>query len=212
MSSGIAALPVCALGVRRADRRSRRTTPTTDGIRALLQRLEQIVQAGDAEAYLGTVVGDGRPERRRAISRDSSSRPGATRVVVQERDREPLAGTLPGNGYRLTVDVVHRVRRPRAHRDVAARRQAGRRRQRRGLADRRPGAVRAGREPVPALAQPDEAVRRARPHDRGRRSRADARRGLGLRRRHRPRARPGWCCSAAARCGFIRRRTPRRGR
>src|SRR4029079_11575858 len=31
--------------------------------------------------------------------------PGATRVVARERDREPLVGTLPGNGYRLTLDV-----------------------------------------------------------------------------------------------------------
>ena len=31
--------------------------------------------------------------------------PGATRVTVKERDREPLRGTLPGNGYRLSVDV-----------------------------------------------------------------------------------------------------------
>ena len=31
--------------------------------------------------------------------------PGATRVVLQERDREPLRGARPGNGYRLMVDV-----------------------------------------------------------------------------------------------------------
>ncbi len=31
--------------------------------------------------------------------------PGATRVTVKERARDPLQGTLPGNGYRLSVDV-----------------------------------------------------------------------------------------------------------
>jgi hypothetical protein len=28
-----------------------------------------------------------------------------TRVVIQERDRSQLAGRLPGDGYRLVVDV-----------------------------------------------------------------------------------------------------------
>src|SRR5439155_8125029 len=31
---------------------------------------------------------------------------GSNRAVVQERDREPLAGTSPGNGFRLMVDVL----------------------------------------------------------------------------------------------------------
>ena len=32
-------------------------------------------------------------------------RPGATRVVVLERDRQPLVGTLPGLGYQILVDA-----------------------------------------------------------------------------------------------------------
>src|SRR5205823_6271097 len=32
--------------------------------------------------------------------------PGANRAVVQERDRQPLAGSLPGNGFQLIVDVL----------------------------------------------------------------------------------------------------------
>src|SRR5262249_386003 len=32
--------------------------------------------------------------------------PGSNRVVVQERDRQALAGALPGNGFRLMVDVL----------------------------------------------------------------------------------------------------------
>jgi hypothetical protein len=31
--------------------------------------------------------------------------PGSTRVAIQERDRAPLPGTLPGNGHRVTVDA-----------------------------------------------------------------------------------------------------------
>ena len=32
-------------------------------------------------------------------------RPGATKVVIQERDPQRLKGTLPGNGYSLTLDA-----------------------------------------------------------------------------------------------------------
>ena len=32
--------------------------------------------------------------------------PGVSRSVLQERDRLPLTGALPGNGYRLMVDVM----------------------------------------------------------------------------------------------------------
>ncbi len=75
-----------------------------DGVRVLLQRLERIVQAGDTLAYEGALS----ETADRAAARDfaaSELAPGATRVVIRERDREPLGGTLPGNGYRVSIDV-----------------------------------------------------------------------------------------------------------
>jgi hypothetical protein len=80
------------------------TAPEIDGVRTLLQRLERIVQSGDAAAYMEQLseTADRNAAREFAALELAA---GATRVVVRERDREALAGTLPGNGYRLTLDV-----------------------------------------------------------------------------------------------------------
>jgi hypothetical protein len=78
--------------------------PDGDGVRRLLQRLERIVAAGDAPAY-GAELSE-TADRGAALGfAGSELAPGATRVVIREREREPLTGTLPGNGYRLSVDV-----------------------------------------------------------------------------------------------------------
>src|SRR4029453_18555201 len=75
-----------------------------DGVRTLLERVERVLHSGDARAYdeLLSETAD-----RRAVSAFVSTEilPGATRAVVRERDREPLTGTLPGNGYRLSIDT-----------------------------------------------------------------------------------------------------------
>ncbi len=78
--------------------------PGTDGVQALLQRLERIIQSGDTQAYSGQLSETSDRNAARDFARLELT-PGATRVVVRERDREPLVGTLPGNGYRLTLDV-----------------------------------------------------------------------------------------------------------
>jgi Peptidase family M1 domain len=75
-----------------------------DGVRVLLQRLERIVQSGDTEAYLGQLSETADRNAARDFARLELA-PGATRAVARERDREALVGTLPGNGYRLTIDV-----------------------------------------------------------------------------------------------------------
>ena len=76
----------------------------TDGVRTLLERVERVLKSGDAQAYneLLSETAD-----RRAVSTfvDTEILPGAKRAVVRERDREPLTGTLPGNGYRLSIDA-----------------------------------------------------------------------------------------------------------
>jgi hypothetical protein len=84
--------------------------PAVDaGIRRLLDRFEQTLQAGDAAEY-STLLVPAVTAAPASASRASNFtalefRPGVTRVVIQERDRQGLAGSLPGNGYRLTVDA-----------------------------------------------------------------------------------------------------------
>jgi hypothetical protein len=79
--------------------------PPVDGIVRLLLRVEQLMQAGNPEAYMDllSAVAD------RTFARDASRRligPGITRAVIRERDRAPLEGTLPGDGYRLMIEIL----------------------------------------------------------------------------------------------------------
>jgi hypothetical protein len=75
-----------------------------DLIRALLNQLEMVVLHGDASAYDALLAGTNDPERVR-IFVALELRDDVTRVVMQERDRQHLQGSLPGNGYRLIVDA-----------------------------------------------------------------------------------------------------------
>jgi hypothetical protein len=79
-------------------------TPQADGVTVLLRRLEQIVQAGEPAGYLGLLSDSADRSRARDFA-GSELLARAAHAVVQERDRAPLPGTLPGNGYRLIVDV-----------------------------------------------------------------------------------------------------------
>jgi hypothetical protein len=76
-----------------------------DAVAPLLARIEQVTKSGDTAAYLALLTAGA--NRERAVDFCSSELlPGATRTVVKERDREPLRGTLAGNGFRLMVDVL----------------------------------------------------------------------------------------------------------
>ena len=75
-----------------------------DGIRLFLVRLERIVQQSDPMAYNALLV-ESADRVRAARFIDTEVIRGMTRAVIQERDRSPLAGTLPGDGYTLVVDV-----------------------------------------------------------------------------------------------------------
>src|SRR5205814_9481556 len=75
-----------------------------DGIRAFLLRLERVFQLGDGAAYHALLTESADPGRADGFI-DAEMFPGMTHVVIQERDRGPLAGTVPGNGYSLVVDA-----------------------------------------------------------------------------------------------------------
>jgi hypothetical protein len=78
--------------------------PTADGVTALLRRFEQSVQNADTAAHQA-LLADSADRARSAEFASTEIVPGATRVVIQERDRQPLPGTLPDNGYRVMVDA-----------------------------------------------------------------------------------------------------------
>lgn len=74
-------------------------------IRAFLQKLEPVIQAADDEAFAELEGPLGSREDALAFARAEFS-PGATRVVVQERDRQELSlSGIPGTVYGLTVDA-----------------------------------------------------------------------------------------------------------
>ena len=82
-------------------------SPASDDaqIRTLLTQLERAFGGSDGDLYyeLMTATSD----RKRAEEFLAFEfRSGASRVVVIERDREHLNGTLPGSGYRLVVDAL----------------------------------------------------------------------------------------------------------
>src|SRR6476660_716697 len=76
-----------------------------EGVRLLLERIERVVRAGDTAAYFA-LLADAADRARARDFAASELMPGVSRSVLQERDRIPLSGALPGNGYRLMVDVM----------------------------------------------------------------------------------------------------------
>jgi hypothetical protein len=75
-----------------------------DPLRGLLGRLERVVQEGNTASYLALLADSADRDRARDFG-SLELMPGATRTVVQERDRSPLAGTTKGDAYRLMVDI-----------------------------------------------------------------------------------------------------------
>jgi hypothetical protein len=77
---------------------------SSDGVAALLARLEQLVLRADVAGYHALLTDSA---ERKSVARfvELEFSPGMTRVVIQERDREPLPGTLAGDGYSVAVDV-----------------------------------------------------------------------------------------------------------
>jgi hypothetical protein len=80
-------------------------TQAADPVAALLGRIEAAVLAGTPDRYLDllSTLAD-RPAA--ASFLNAVATPGLTRVVIRERDRVELVGMLPGDGYRLLVEVL----------------------------------------------------------------------------------------------------------
>ena len=77
---------------------------TADGIEPLLQRLAQVIEAGEASDYLSLVTP--RADRSHALAfANDEIQPGATRAVALERFRTALVDAPEGAGYRLIVEV-----------------------------------------------------------------------------------------------------------
>jgi hypothetical protein len=73
-------------------------------IQAFLQAVEASVSAMDRRQW--TDLLSAMADREQALDFFDAGVPeGVTRAVIKERDRFPLAGTLPGDGYQLVVEV-----------------------------------------------------------------------------------------------------------
>ncbi len=73
-------------------------------IQALIARVEQAALQADRGAYLALLAGSADTNAARDFVTDEF-RAGATRAVVQERERIRESSALPGSGYSLTVDA-----------------------------------------------------------------------------------------------------------
>lgn len=81
--------------------------PPTDedlSIQALLQAIETSISTTDRTAWTNLLSTSA--DRDQALEFFDAMVPqGVTRAVIRERERGPLAGTLPGEGYRLVAEV-----------------------------------------------------------------------------------------------------------
>ncbi len=75
-----------------------------DGVASLLRALELGLQSGDPQEYLALLAPDADLAAARLFAADWFSAR-VTRATVRERDRQPLAGLRPGDGYELFVDI-----------------------------------------------------------------------------------------------------------
>jgi hypothetical protein len=76
-----------------------------DGIGALLNRLEQVLPVGDPSTLRPLLSPNVAPGVIDTFAPRLLGTP-FRRVVVHEREREPLDGALPGDGFRLTADLL----------------------------------------------------------------------------------------------------------
>ncbi len=70
----------------------------------VLQRIETALATSDRAAWLSLISSNADPDVAGEFF-DAAVPRGVTRAVVRERDRVPLDGALPGDGYRMIVEV-----------------------------------------------------------------------------------------------------------
>jgi len=97
-------LVLCLTVVQAAGPAAQKAASAQEGVALLLLKLEKTIMAGQPDAYFELISARAIPGRA-AQAAQSLIRPGATRAVVRERDRAPLDGILPGDGYRLMLEV-----------------------------------------------------------------------------------------------------------
>jgi hypothetical protein len=78
--------------------------PAPDGIEMLLDQVEALLQAGRAADFLSLVSTTFPSEDVDAFA-SGLFFPGIRRALVVERDRVPLSGALPGDGYRIVAEL-----------------------------------------------------------------------------------------------------------
>ena len=97
-------LVVCLTVIQAAGTATQKAPSAQDGVAFLLLKLEQTITSGQTDAYVDLL--SARATRDRAArAAQSLIGPGISRVVVRERNRAPLDGTLPGDGYRLMLEI-----------------------------------------------------------------------------------------------------------
>ena len=75
-----------------------------DPVAPLLARVEQALRSGSVDRYLSLLASSANRESAADFARAVTSPP-ISRIVIRERDRGPLTGALPGDGYSLLVEV-----------------------------------------------------------------------------------------------------------
>jgi hypothetical protein len=83
-------------------------TPATaagpDPVAVMHRALERALVGGNREAF-AALFADGVARTGMRLDQDELFRPGITQAIVKERDRMPLEGVAPGDGYRSVIDV-----------------------------------------------------------------------------------------------------------
>jgi hypothetical protein len=74
-----------------------------DGVNVLLERVQASLSSGD-RAQFGTLFTSSVPDNEISQLSEDLFRANVVRTLVRERDRAPLEGALPGDGYRLVVE------------------------------------------------------------------------------------------------------------
>jgi hypothetical protein len=86
---------------------SRQNQPATaDGVAQLLARLEQLLQQNNRDEFPSLLSTPDITGAEAEQATDDLFSYETTRAVVKERDRTPLDGALPGDGYQVIVEVM----------------------------------------------------------------------------------------------------------